>query len=105
MADPHANGDKSQYVDEESRREIQEAAPDDGNLTRYAPGEQATYDPGDTEVTRGRVQGLGMSQRDMSVQHDPTGSATAREFRDRTGTAATDDGSPHPVESDNRSGG
>ncbi len=100
MADPQAHGDKSPSVEPEERRTEGE-----GERTVYAPGEQATYDPSDTEVTRGRMQGLGMGQRDLSVQDDPTGSATAREFRDRTGTSTTDDMSVRPAKSDDRSGG
>ena len=29
------------------------------------------YDPSDVEVTRGRMQGLGVGARDLERQHDP----------------------------------
>jgi hypothetical protein len=35
------------------------------------PTREQSYDPSETEVTRGREQGLGVGQRDLERQRDP----------------------------------
>ena len=38
------------------------------------------YDPSTVEVNRGRVQGLGVGQKDLDYQRDPTGAASAEQY-------------------------
>jgi len=39
-----------------------------------------TYDPSTVEVNRGRLQGLGVGQKDLDYQRDPTEAASAEEY-------------------------
>jgi hypothetical protein len=38
------------------------------------------YDPSREEVNRARVQGVGMGQKDLDYQRDPTGAASSEQF-------------------------
>lgn len=49
------------------------------------------FSPDELEATRLRLQGVGMGAEELRLQRDPTGSTTAGEFRDRTGTAADEE--------------
>jgi hypothetical protein len=46
------------------------------------PGEipEDTYEPGMIEVNRGREQGLGVGQKDIDYQKDPTGAVEAERW-------------------------
>lgn len=39
-----------------------------------------TYEPSSVEVNRGREQGLGVGQKDIDYQHDPTGATPAERW-------------------------
>ncbi len=49
------------------------------------------YEPSEEEVTRLRVQGLGVGAQDMALQQDPTGSPTDRELNDRINRETNED--------------
>jgi hypothetical protein len=57
---------------------LKDGGPDD--RTSAAPAETPTYDPSSVEVDRGREQGLGMGQRDLDRQKDPTGAAPGETY-------------------------
>lgn len=44
--------------------------------------ETPTFSPSETEVNRGREQGLGMGQRELEAQHDPDGDTEIVEEED-----------------------
>jgi hypothetical protein len=45
-----------------------------------APAPEDTYEPSTIEVNRGREQGLGVGQKDIDYQHDPTGTVPAERW-------------------------
>jgi hypothetical protein len=61
----------------------------DPNTTGDDDPRQDTYDPSELEATRMRDQGLGVGQRDMDRQRDPT-----REVEDRSFQPMVDAGDP-----------
>lgn len=48
------------------------------SATDEAPDD--TYEPSTVEVNRGREQGLGVGQKDIDYQHDPTGVTPAERW-------------------------
>ncbi|HYE43120.1 MAG TPA: hypothetical protein VEA15_06960 [Caulobacteraceae bacterium] len=49
------------------------------------------YDPSEEEITRLRLQGLGVGAQDLALQQDPTGSPPDRSLHDRINRETNED--------------
>ena len=69
------------------RNDLEEDAPGDPGASGDA-GSDTTFDPSAVQATRGRMQGLGVGQKEIDQQRDPTRAASAEQYGSSGGSSS-----------------